>query len=34
MRRWGFEKVLTKIKKIGNLIAAADKNRAAGGDMK
>jgi hypothetical protein len=34
MRRWGFGKAFTKIKEIGNLIAAADKNRAAGGDMK
>jgi hypothetical protein len=29
MRRWGFEKVLTKIKEIVNLIGAADKNRTA-----
>jgi hypothetical protein len=34
MRRWGFEKAFTKIKQIGNLILAADKNRIAGGDIK
>jgi hypothetical protein len=33
MRRWGFAKAFTKIKEIGNLIAAANKNRG-GSDIK